>query len=134
MMKSRDPFVWLAFARDAAGFAIAAVAAIIVWVRKRSSRHWPVTFGNVESTSTYQDGSMWRTDVSYSYTIEKEFYPGELRLRSWSERKATEKELRWKGRKIGVRYSPRNPQISVVRIEDQAWLYAEAYTGNGFPA
>jgi hypothetical protein len=76
---------------------------------------------------------VWRTDVAYSYCIENEFYPGEFQLRSWSERKANEKELRWKGRKIGVRYSPRNPRISVVRIEDQAALYGEEYAGSGFP-
>ena len=77
---------------------------------------------------------MWRTDVTYSYRIGQEFYPGEFHLRSLSERKANEKELRWKGRKIGVRHSPHNPQISVVRMEDQAGLYGEEYTGPGFPS
>ncbi len=120
-------------ARGAVGFAIAASTGIIVWLRKRSSRYWPLTFGNVESASSFQDNSVWRTDVAYSYSIENEFYPGAFQLRSWSERKANEKEVRWKGRKIGVRYSPRNPQISVVRNEDQAGLYGEEYAGHGFP-
>lgn len=121
-------------ARDAVGFAIAATTGIIVWLRKRSSRHWPVTFGNVESASTFQDNSVWRTDVAYSYSIGNEFFAGEFQVRSSSERKATEKELRWKGRKTGVRYSPRSPKISVVRTEDQAGLYGGEYAGDGFPS
>ena len=47
-----DPIWWAAMACDAVGFAIAATTGIIVWLRKRSSRHWPVTFGNVESAWT----------------------------------------------------------------------------------
>jgi Protein of unknown function (DUF3592) len=129
-----DPIWWAAMARDAVGFAIAATTGIIVWLRKRSSRHWPVTFGNVESASSFQDTYLWRTDVAYSYSIGNEFYPGEFQLRSLSERKANEKELRWKGRKVGVRYSPQNPQISVVRTEDQAGLCGEDYAGDGFPS
>jgi hypothetical protein len=127
-----DPFWWVAIARDAVGFAIAAGTAIIVWLRKQSSRHWPMTFGNVESASSFQDSYLWRTDVAYSYGIGDEFYSGEFQLRC--ERKANKKELRWKGRKVGVRYSPRNAQISVVRIEDQAGLYGEEYAGDGFPS
>ena len=119
-------------ARDAVGFAIAATTGIIVWLRKRSSRHWPVIFGNVESASTFQDNSVWRTDVAYSYSIGNEFYAGEFQVRSSSERKATEKELRWKG-KTGVRYSPRSPKISVVRTEDQAGFYGGEYAGDGPP-
>jgi len=129
-----DPIWWAAMARDTVGFAIAATTGIIVWLRKRSSRYWPTTFGNVESASSFQDNSVWRTDVAYSYSIGNEFYAGQFRLRSSSERKATEKELRWKGRKIGVRYSPRSPQISVVRTEDQAGLYGGEYAGDGFPS
>ena len=129
-----DLFRWVVMARGAIGFAIAASTAFIVWLRRRGSRHWPIAFGNVESASSFQDNSVWRTDVAYSYSVGNEFYPGEFRLRSFSERKANGKELRWKGRKIGVRYSPRNPQISVVRIEDQAGLYGDEYAGPGFPS
>jgi Protein of unknown function (DUF3592) len=129
-----DPIWWAAMARDAVGFAIAATTGIIVWLRKRSSRHWPVTFRNVKSASTFQDNSVWRTDVAYSYSIGSDFYAGELQLRSSSEQKATEKELRWQGRKIGVRYSPRSPKTSVVRTEHQAGLYGGEYAGDGFPS
>jgi Protein of unknown function (DUF3592) len=129
-----DPIRWAAMARDAVGFAIAATTGIIVWLRKRSSRYWPTTLGNVESASSFQDNSVWRTDVAYSYSIGNEFYAGAFQLRSSSERKATEKELRWKGRKIGVRYSPWSPKISIVRTEDQAGLHGGKYAGDGFPS
>jgi hypothetical protein len=130
MNASHDPIWWASLARESVGFAIAASAGILLWLRRRRSRFWPVAFGNVESASSFEDGVVWRTDVAYSYNIGNEFYPGEFQLRSFSERKATEKELRWKGRNIGVRYSPRNPQISVVRVEDQAGLHGEEYTGH----
>jgi hypothetical protein len=125
-----DPFWWAAMARDAVGFAIAASAGVIVWWRKRSARYWPIAFGYVESASSFQDNSVWRTEVAYSYSIENEFYAGEFKLRSLNQRKANEQELRWKKRNIGVRYSPRNPQISVVRLEDQAGLYGEEFIGH----
>jgi Protein of unknown function (DUF3592) len=130
MTKSHDPVLWVVLARDAAGFAIAASTAIIVWFRKRSARYWPFTFGNVESLAHFKDNLGRRTDFTYSYSVGNEFYSGVFQLRSWSERKANEKELCWKGRKIQVRYSPGNPQISVVRVEDQASLYGGEFTGH----
>lgn len=126
MTISRDPLPWIALARDAVGFAIAAGTAIGVWLRKRSARYWPITFGRVESTNV--TGCL--TDVSYSYSVEIDFYSGHFQVRSRNEQKANEQELRWKGRNIGVRYSPRDPKISVVRIEDQAGLYGEEFRGH----
>jgi hypothetical protein len=130
MTKSHDPFLWLPLARDAAGLAIAASTGIVVWLRKRSARYWPFTFGNVESLAHFKDSLGRRTDFTYSYSVGSEFYSGVFELRSWSERKANEKEFRRKGRKIQVRYSPRDPQISVVRVEDQAGLYGGEFTGH----
>jgi hypothetical protein len=115
-----------AVARDAIALAIAASAGILLWLRKRSSRHWPITFGKVESASTYQDNLNWLTDVSYSYSVERDFYSGQFQVRSGSERKATDQEMHWHGRTITVRYSPRHPHISVVRTEDQDGLRGEA--------
>jgi hypothetical protein len=126
MSISRDPFPWIALARDAIGFAIAAGTGIAVWLRKRSARYWPITFGKVESASSF--GCL--TDVSYSYSVERDYYAGHFQLRSRSEQKANEQELRWKGQNIGVRHSPRDPKISVVRIEDQAGLYGEEFRGH----
>jgi hypothetical protein len=128
---SLDLTWWAAVARDAIALAITASAGILLWLRKRSSRHWPIAFGKVESASTYQDNFKWLTDVSYSYSVEKDFYSGQFQLRSRSERKAKDQELRWHRRTITVRYSPRQPHISVVRTEDQDGLRGEAISVRG---
>jgi hypothetical protein len=128
---SLDLIWWAAVARDAIALAITASAGILLWLRKRSSRHWPITFGKVESASTYQDNFKWLTDVSYSYSVERDFYSGQFQVRSRSEREANHQELRWHGRTITVRYSPRQPHISVVRTEDQDGLHGEAISVRG---
>jgi hypothetical protein len=130
MKVSQDPFRWIALARDAAGFAIAAGTGIVVWHRKRSSRYWPTAFGKVESASSFENVGQWLTDVAYSYSVDGEFYSGQFRLTSRNERKADEHELRWKGRNIAVRHSSRNKSISVVRTEDQAGLYGGEFKGH----
>jgi hypothetical protein len=52
--------------------------------------------------------------------------------------RASEKQLKknsfGRGVKIGVRYSPRSPKISVVRTEDPAGLFGGEYAGDGFPS
>lgn len=124
---ARDLIWWAGIARDTIPFAVVAGVGIRLWFRKRSSRHWPITFGKVESASTYQDNFKWLTDVSYSYSVESNFYSGQFQLRCLSERKANDQELRWHGRTITVRYSPRQPHISVVRTENQDGLRGEAF-------
>lgn len=130
MTISRNPFHWFAFARDAVAIAIAAGTGIVVWLRKRSARYWPIATGKVESASSYENVSQWLTDIAYSYSVDGEFFSGQFQLNSRSERRANQHEFRWKGRNIGVRYSPRNKTISVVRIEDQAGLHGEEFRGH----
>jgi|ERR1700691_5332551 hypothetical protein len=91
-----DPIGWTAVARDVVVFATAATSASILWLRKRSSRHWPIIFGNVESASSFENNGTWLTDVSYSYSIQGDFYSGQFQVRSRSEDKASEHELCWK--------------------------------------
>ena len=117
-------------AREAVAFAFASGTAVVVWLRKRSARHWPMAFGKVESASSYQFNSRWLTDVSYSYSVDGEFYSGQFQLTSRTERKADEQQSRWKGSSVGVRYSPRKKEVSVARVEDQAGLHAEAFRGH----
>jgi hypothetical protein len=117
-----DPIWWTAVVRDVVVFAAAATSAIILWLRKRSSRHWPIIFGKVESASSFENNGAWLTDLSCSYSVQGDFYSGQFRVRSGSEGKASEHELRWKQRSITVRYSPRNRQISIVRTEEQDGL------------
>ena len=122
-MTSRDPLTWLALAKGAVAFAIAAGTAIALWLRRRSARYWPMTHGKVEYASSFENSGSWLTDVSYSYRVGSDFYSGQFQLKSRSERKANCDVARWKDENIGVRYSPKKPEISVVRMEDQSALH-----------
>lgn len=119
---SHDPFGWFALARDGVGLLLAASPGIALWLRKRSASVWPTAFGKVESVSSYQDNFIWHTDISYSYIVGADFYSGQFQLDSRSERRASQQEQRWKGQTIQVRYSPKDPTISVIRPDDQVGL------------
>jgi hypothetical protein len=122
---ARDLIWWAGIARDTIPFAVVAGVGIRLWFRKRSSRHWPITFGKVESASTYQDNFKWLTDVSYSYSVESNFYSGQFQLRCLSERKANDQELRWHGRTITVRLSEvRNLYVFQLGMESLHYGFA----------
>lgn len=122
MAVNHDSLWWFELARDAIGFLLAAGAGIALWLRKRSAGVWPTTFGKVESVSSYQDNLIWHTDISYSYSVGPDFYSGHFQLDSRSEQRANQEEQRWKGQSIQVRYSPKDPKVSVIRSEDQVGL------------
>ena len=122
MTINHDPGWWFAIGRDAVGLVLAAGTGITLWLRKRSATVWPVAFGRVESVSSYEENFVWRTDVSYSYSVGPNFYSGQFQVQSYGERRANQKELRWRGQSIRIRYSPKDANISVVRAEDQAGL------------
>jgi hypothetical protein len=122
MTVARDPMPWLVVARDVIAFAIAAGAGITLWLRKRSSRHWPMTHGRVEFSKSYDTDPGWITDVFYSYNVGDEFYSGRLELKARTEAQAYEQDLTWRGQSLTIRYSPRQPSISIVRSEEQSFL------------
>lgn len=126
---SRDPFIWLTLGRDAIAFAVAAGTAIVLWLRKRRARYWPMTPGRVEHVSSFENSGSWLTDVSYSYRVENDFYSGQFQLKTMGEAKAGRHVARWKDQNIGVRYSAKKPGISVVRMEDQSGLHPEEFRG-----
>jgi len=127
---SRDPLPWFALIRDLVAFGVASGTGIILWYRKRSARFWPMAYGRVEGASSFQNSTLWLTDISYSYRVADEYYSGQFQIKARSERKADETVARWKDQNVGVRYSPKNPAISVVRMEDQASLHPEEFQGH----
>jgi hypothetical protein len=129
MPRSPDFPFWLNMARDAVAFAIASSTGIFVWLRKRSARYWPMTYGTVEYGMT-SDVDGWRTTLMYSYAVDGEFYSGLLPLKARDEATADEEASKWKGQNLAVRYSPRDPAISVVRMEDQAALSDVEFRGH----
>jgi Protein of unknown function (DUF3592) len=127
---SRDPFHWAPLAWGTLLLAISTGTAIALWLRKRSARYWPISQGRVEYASSFENSGTWLTDISYSYRVADEFYSGQFRLSSRSERKAKEIEARWKNNPVGVRYSRKKPEISVVRTEDQNALNPREFLGH----
>lgn len=61
----------------------------------------------------------WETNLVYSYAVDGEFYSGVHPLKARNEAQADKQARAWKGQSLVIRYSPRNPAISVVRTEDQ---------------
>src|SRR6185437_1372178 len=122
---AHNPVDWFRLPLDAA-FGIGAMScAAIAWHRKHSARHWPITYGTVEFGISTDENNRWITDLSYSYKVNAEFYSGRVVLPAKDETHADELILRWKGQSITVRYSPKNPLISVIRMEDQQSLIAQ---------
>jgi len=130
MHHSQDPIQWFNLARELVGFAIASGTGILLWYRKRSARFWPMVHGKVESASYFQNNTLWLTDISYSYQVADEYYSGQFQVKARSERKADDTVAHWKGQTVGVRYSPKKPGTSVIRMEDQASLHPEEFRGH----
>ena len=104
---SVDSLWWLGLARD---LLFASGAGVRLWLRKRSASVWPDAFGKVESVSSHQVDFVWRTDIAYSYSVGSQFFSGQFRVVSRSEKKASALERRWKEQNIRVRYSPKDVQ------------------------
>ncbi|MGB0040081.1 MAG: hypothetical protein WA800_13145 [Terriglobales bacterium] len=130
MTSSRDPLAWMGVAREVMAFALASGTAITVWYRKRSARFWPLAYEKVEYVSSGENNGTWLTDITYSYSVANEFYSGQHQIKTYSERKADAVVARWKDQNVGVRYSPKSPDVSVVRIEDQAGLHPGEFRGH----
>lgn len=130
MSISRDPLAWLSLGRDAIALGIAAATGIALWLRKRSARYWPTTYGRVEHASSFKESGVWLTDISYSYRVAEDFYSGQFQLKARRERNASDEVALWKDRTIEIRYSPSKPELSVVRMEDQAGLLPGEFVGH----
>ncbi|MCU1304826.1 MAG: hypothetical protein JWQ87_5110 [Candidatus Sulfotelmatobacter sp.] len=129
MPRRSDFLSWLYLARDLIAFVISAATGLLIWYRTRSARYWPMTYGKVEYGMT-SDVDGWKSNLSYSYNVSGEFYSGVLPLKTQNEAAADEEVSKWKGQNLAIRYSPRNPSISVVRMEDQASLSDGEFRGH----
>ena len=130
MSISRDPFAWLSLGRDAIALGIGAATGFTLWLRKGSARYWPTTYGRVEHASSFKNSGVWLTDISYSYRVAEDFYSGQFQLKAGGEQNASDEVAHWKDRTNEIRYSPRKPELSVVRMEDQAGLVHGEFVGH----
>lgn len=122
-MKSLD-YLWklAPLFRDAAPFALAAAAGIRYWIRTRQAQSWPSTQGTIMGAQARRGDERhkgWICALSYSYTVNGEYYAGFHSIGTRKERRAEELATQWKGRSVVVRYSPADHGISVLLKDDQ---------------
>lgn len=92
---------------------------------ERQARSWPRASGHVHSTQVKRaerpkDGwYCWQAELSYSYTVNGEYYSGTRLLPPESEDEAYELAKCWKDRDVTVRYCQEEVTDSVFLLEDQ---------------
>jgi hypothetical protein len=101
-------------------FLLSGIVAILPWaiyqIRSRRAQSWPVVDGAVESHSLHTEylGSHRReiAEISYSYTVNREYYSGIYRVSG-----------EWqfvhfpRGSRVVVRYKPSDPSTSLLDRE-----------------
>jgi len=122
MIKNSDPLYWLRLLSEIAAFVLSAGTGLMAWHRKQSARHWPMTYGRIETALALDENNHWFSDLSYAYKVGTDFYSGHFRLSARNEEDADQQIAKWRGQNLTIRYSLRNPEISVLRMEDQPCL------------
>jgi hypothetical protein len=79
---------------------------------------WPTTTGTVEwaeaqLVSAGQD-AYWAGELTYSYSAEDDYFAGCYHIGAQSEAEADALVRGWKGKKVTVRYSPRDNKVCVM--------------------
>lgn len=119
MLSRDDPFPLIRLLIDGCGIAASIAFAIFGWLRLQSARHWPITYGTVEIVIPCDLSDSWFADISYSYKVDTHYYSGQYRLKAKNENDAESQASMWRGQNLVVRYLPKKPEISVMRMEDQ---------------
>jgi hypothetical protein len=82
------------------------------------SEGWPATIGKVELATPQPaprgEGSLWICELSYSYSVNNEYYAGFLELPASKSEEAEEIGRYWKDGNVTIRYSPEDNSISVM--------------------
>ena len=93
------------------------------WFKFRHAQSWPSAQGTILSTQVQSSSDSpilpWAANITYTYVVNGEYYSGVHRIRTRSERRAEQKIAGWKDRMVVVRYSPDNPDLSVLLKSDQ---------------
>lgn len=110
------------FVRDILPALVSLGTGLVLWHRRQSARHWPMTYGRIEVAIACDEQNKWFSDLSYSYSVGGEYYSGTFRLNAKNEDEADRQVLAWRNQTLSIRYSPKDPTISVIRMEDQMSL------------
>ena len=122
-MRHFDPWALWPFLKDVIFALIPAAGAAWAWFKFRHAHSWPSAQGTILSAqaqrSTNDTILPWVANLTYSYTVNGEYYSGYYRMRARTERRAAERIAGWKDRMVVVRYSPDKPDVSVLLKSDQ---------------
>jgi hypothetical protein len=107
--------------------AVASIGGLVFKLRKPSIQRWPLADGTFEFGEPCTEQAVvldiWFCNVSYSYSVNGEFFSGQSRIRVRNEDEADALISDLKGKRVRVRYSPKDAAKSVLLWEDQAALY-----------
>ncbi|HYA25500.1 MAG TPA: DUF3592 domain-containing protein [Terriglobales bacterium] len=122
-MRHFNPWGLWPIVKDVVLALIPAAGAAWAWFKVRHAHSWPSAQGTIQSTKVQRatDNNIlpWDAMLTYSYTVNGEYYSGYYRMRARSERRAEEKIAGWKDRMVVVRYSSDKPDMSVLLKSDQ---------------
>jgi len=113
------PLDWGHLTLSTLAILLSITSSVVFRYKRRGSHYWPSAPGTVEYGLT-SDLDGWRTNLVYSYSVNGEFHSGTHTLKARSESHADELAATYKSQRLTVRYSPQNPALSVIRMEDQA--------------
>lgn len=84
---------------------------------------WPIAQGTIEHAAPKVIGegrtAYWVGELSYSYSVNGEYYAGVAHLPAANEDAAYEATRGWKERKVQVRVMPGKPERSVLVLAEQ---------------
>ena len=97
------------------------------WWKRRRSTDWSLVQGRVHEAQATWERRFWVVRLSYSYSANGEYYSGEDKQRFATERRANEYMERFPSNAtIFVRYNPNDPEVSVMRRDEQMGMGAYA--------
>jgi hypothetical protein len=100
---------------------------LTVSTQRRMQRYaaaWPTVQGTVEHATPKMEGEgrtgYWVGELSYSYSVDGEYYAGVAQLPARDEDAAYEAVRGWKDRKVSIRYALGRPSLSTLIFEEQS--------------
>lgn len=104
-----------------------AVSAPSEWWKRRRSGGWPLVQGRIHEAVAVWDENFWVAHITYSYSVNGEYYSGEDKQRFATERRANEYADRFPTETtVFIRYNPNHPDVSVMRRDEQMGMGAYA--------
>ena len=111
-----------------------AVVFAILWLIRRAAAlagrrlgklavSWPVVEGTIEHAGPKVMGeghtAYWVGELSYSYSVDGEYYAGVAYLPASTEDVAYEATRKWRDRKVQIRVNPGKPEQSILELDEQ---------------